>query len=142
MPLALVALAVGVVLASLLVTLAAAYLRLSGSQTGALLDYYAADAGVERAIAPLLNDPAVYAGATTLGVNVNGRPVSVAVAPLSSQTIVEPAAGGAITTTLSTYLATSTANNLVIRARLEARQIQGQVTSTVRITAWNLGPGD
>jgi hypothetical protein len=137
LPLALVAMGVGVILVSVLLLAIGVYVRLNSASAGDLLDYYAADAGVERAILPLVANPTIYAGNTTLTLALNDRPVSVVIAPLGSQTIAP--SGATLTTTLSTYLVTSQAGDLAVTARIEARAASGAPTATVRIIAWRSG---
>ena len=137
---ALIALAVGVILVSVFVAGISMYLKLSTQDAASLQTYYAADAGVELAIAPLAATPDSYASSTSLSLRLNGRDVVVNVAPLGSQTSSQPTPGGSITTTVSSYLVTSSSSDLAIKARVEARKVSTQPSATVRITAWRVGP--
>jgi hypothetical protein len=137
LPLALIAMAAGFLLVTVFALALGVYVKISAVSASDLLDYYAADAGIERAIAPLAADPAAYPAPATLTLDVNNRPVSIAVAPLASQII--PAANDILTTTVTTYLVTSTAPPLTIKARAEASKTEGQPSGSVRITAWKVG---
>jgi hypothetical protein len=137
LPLALVALAVGVIVLTLLILTIGVYTKLSSSSAGDLLDYYAADAGIERALAPLSADPNAYPASASLSLTLNGRTVSVAIAPLGTQIIADPTGG--LTKTITSYMVTSQASRLAIRARSEATRVHGQSSATIRISAWRVG---
>ena len=137
LPLALIALALGVILVTILIMAVNIYMGLSSASASDLLDYYSADAGIERAIVPLVADPNAYPSATTLALTLNSRSVSVNVVPLGSQVIPDPVAS--LTTTITSYLVTAQTGDLNIKARAEARLIIGQPTAAVRISAWKVG---
>jgi len=133
---ALLVLALGVIIVGMLAMAAGVYTRMSSAAASDLLDYYAADAGIERAIAPLASG-STYSGPSSLAVTLNNRSVSVSISPLGGQTL--PAPSGGMTATVASYLVTSQCGELVITARAEARQVSGQPSATVRIVAWRAG---
>ena len=137
LPLALIALAAGFLLVTVFALALGVYLKVSAASASDMLDYYAADAGIERAIVPMVADPSAYPSSTTLTLSVNNRAVSIGITPLASQTI--PAANGVMTTTVTTYLVTSAVPQLTIKARAEARKTEGQPSGSVRIAAWKVG---
>jgi len=139
LPLALVALAVGITLITVLILAVGVYMQLSGRSASDLLDYYTCDAGIERAIVPLVSNPLAYPSNSTLTVSLNNRSATVGITPLGSQVISEPGSGGTITTTVTSYLVASTTGNQTITSRVEARQAAGQATASLRITAWEVG---
>lgn len=136
LPLALVTLAIGVILVTTFVFAVGVYVRLSGEQATALLDYYAADAGIERARAALAANPAAFPSDTTISDStVNGRRVTVGVRVAGGR--ISSEAGGALT--IRAYVVTSRAGNTSITARLESRERDGRNVSPPRIIAWNPG---
>lgn len=137
LPLALIALAAGFLLVTVFALALGVYVKLSGASATGLLDYYAADAGIKRAIIPLAADPAAYPSNTSLTLTLNNRQVTVSIAPVASQIIT--GTGGTMKTTVTTYLVTSAAPQITIEARTEARKTDGQPTGGVRITAWKAG---
>jgi len=140
LPLALVSLAIGVVLVSVFIAAVGTYLRLIGEDASALLRYYAADAGIERAIAPLVTNPNAYTNDTTFSdLTISDYTPVIHIRPLGSHVVSEPGPGGPVTTTVTSYLVTSTADALSVTARVEARQRSGASTATLRIRAWRVG---
>ena len=122
---------------SILALAAGVYMRLSSAAAGDLLDYYAADAGIERAIAPLAANAAAYPSASSLSLSLNQRAVAVSVAPLARQVIPDPSGG--MTATVASYVVTARSGELTITARAEARQVAGQAGASVRLVAWRAG---
>ncbi len=139
LPLALLALAIAVLLATVFVLGLSAYQKLSASDAVYLHEYYAADGGIERALAPLATDPAAYAAPTTLTASLNNRTVVANISPAGVQTSVQTWLTGTVTTTVSAYLVTSVAGQMTLTARAEVLQVAGQPTATVRLTAWTVG---
>ena len=137
LPLALLVMGVGVILLSVLVLAVGVHMRLSSAEVSDMLAYYAADAGIERAIAPLAADPLAYPAASSLSLNLNNRSVSITITPAGQQVIPDP--GGGLTTTISFYRATAQSGEIVITALAEARQVAAQPGATVRVTAWTIG---
>jgi hypothetical protein len=137
LPLALIALAAGFLLVTVFALALGVYVKISAASATDLLDYYAADAGVERALAPLVTDPAAYPSPTVLSLTLNRRSVTVNITPGASEVI--PPSGNAMTATVTTYVVTSAVTAVTIKASAEARHSEGQSGASVRITAWKVG---
>jgi hypothetical protein len=137
LPLALIVLAVGVILVTVLILAVSVHVKLSSASASDLLDYYAADAGIERAVIPLTADPNAYPAGAAFSLALNNRTVSVAVAPLGSRVLPDPVGG--MTTTVTSHLVTAQAGNITVKARSETRKVNGQPVATVHLTAWKVG---
>jgi hypothetical protein len=139
LPIALLALAIGVILVTVFAAAVATYMQFNSSSATELLDYYTADAGIEQAIAPLAGNPSAYTSNSALTLSLNNRSASVSVAPLGSQSFRDVTSGTDITTTVTSYLVTSASGSQTITSRVEARKTDRQAVAQVRITAWRAG---